>query len=47
MAAGGAFQSTEAAKTPYAISTFGEDTAGELYLADYSTGAIYQIQATN
>ena len=25
----------------------GEDTSGELYLADYKTGAIYKIQVTN
>jgi len=30
--------------TPYFISTFGEDEAGELYLADYSTGKIYKLQ---
>ena len=29
--------------TPYSISTFGEDESGELYLADYGTGAIYQL----
>ncbi len=29
--------------SPYTISTFGEDEAGNLYLADYSTGDIYQI----
>jgi len=27
------------------ISTFGEDEAGELYLADYTTGTIYAIGA--
>ena len=44
---GGKWQSTEALKTPYAISTFGEDAAGELYMADYTAGAVYQIQAAN
>ena len=29
--------------TTLSISTFGEDEAGELYLADYSTGEIYRI----
>ena len=29
--------------TPYSISTFGQDEDGELYLADYGTGRIYQI----
>ena len=31
-------------KTTYRISTFGEDADGELYLADFATGDIYQIQ---
>jgi hypothetical protein len=30
--------------TSFGISSFGEDESGELYLADYSTGRIYQIQ---
>lgn len=29
--------------TPYFISTFGEDEAGELYLSDYAGGAIYRL----
>lgn len=29
--------------TPFSISSFGEDEDGELYLADYSRGTIYQI----
>lgn len=29
--------------TPYNISTFGEDEQGELYLADYAAGKIYNI----
>ena len=28
---------------PFGISTFGEDQAGNLYLADYSGGLIYRI----
>jgi glucose/arabinose dehydrogenase len=32
--------------TPYSISTFGEDENGELYLADYGTGKIYQLRYT-
>jgi hypothetical protein len=35
---------TEVVDTPYSISTFGEDEQGELYLADYGTGVIYNIQ---
>ncbi len=31
--------------SPYTISTFGEDEAGNLYLADYSSGDIYKIIA--
>jgi uncharacterized repeat protein (TIGR01451 family) len=31
----------------YPISTFGEDEAGEVYLADYGAGAIYQITDAN
>jgi glucose/arabinose dehydrogenase len=30
--------------SPYQITTFGEDERGELYLADYATGKIYNIQ---
>ena len=31
--------------TDYAISTFGEDESGELYLADYTSGSIFRIGA--
>jgi len=31
--------------SPLLISTFGEDEAGELYVADYGTGAIFRISA--
>ena len=40
----GKWASTEAAKTPYQISTFGEAGDGELYLADYKTGSIYHVR---
>ena len=30
--------------TPFSISSFGEDEAGEVYFANYSTGQLYQIQ---
>jgi len=33
----------ELARPPYAISTFGEDSAGQLYLANYGSGKIYKI----
>ena len=36
--------SAQVIDTPYSISTFGEDEQGELYLADYATGKIYNIQ---
>jgi hypothetical protein len=35
--------STELGATGYAITTFGEDEAGELYFANYTTGDIYQF----
>jgi len=37
---------TPLGNAPYSISTFGEDENGELYLADYGTGKIYQLQYT-
>ena len=40
----GKWQSELITKSPYQISTFGEDSRGELYLADYAAGNIYQIQ---
>lgn len=42
--ANGSFTTTKALDTPYKISTFGQDNAGELYVADYTSGAIYRIQ---
>ncbi len=39
------YVSTKVVQTPpYKISTFGQDDNGELYAADYASGAIYQIQ---
>jgi hypothetical protein len=31
--------------TDHAIASFGQDKAGELYLADYNTGIVFQISA--
>jgi hypothetical protein len=31
------------ADTNFTISTFGEDEAGNVYIADYSAGVIYQV----
>ena len=39
----GAWQLTQIAQTSLSISTFGEDEAGELYIADMAGGSIYQI----
>jgi uncharacterized repeat protein (TIGR01451 family) len=39
-------ENTQLFDAPYPISTFGEDEAGEVYLADYDAGAIYQITDT-
>ncbi len=38
------WQSTLVIDSPYRITTFGEDSQGEIYLADYNTGSIYQIE---
>lgn len=37
---------TLAAKTPYAISTFGQGSDGELYFADFKTGTLYRLDDT-
>jgi hypothetical protein len=37
------WESIELLDSPYQISTFGEDQAGELFLADFGAGEIYQI----
>lgn len=42
----GGWSVTPLGDTPYSISTFGEDEDGELYLADYGAGRIYQIAYT-
>ncbi|MEP7137712.1 MAG: S8 family serine peptidase [Chloroflexota bacterium] len=38
------WKSAQLLDTPYTISSFGEDEQGELYLADYATGKIYNIR---
>lgn len=43
----GKWESTLAARTPYSITTFGQDSSGELYFADVTTGSIYQLQDAN
>lgn len=40
---GGLWTTAELLDTSLSISTFGEDEAGEIYVADYSQGAIYRI----
>lgn len=40
------WKSTPAATSTYKLSTFGEDSIGELYLADYESGMIYQVTDT-
>lgn len=42
----GVWNSVLAADASFHISTFGEDNKGELYLADYDSGTIYQITDT-
>lgn len=37
---------TLAAKTDYSISTFGQDSSGELYFADFKTGTLYKLEDT-
>jgi hypothetical protein len=37
------WQSAQLLDTSYSITTFGEDEFGEVYLADYSGGKIYQL----
>jgi len=39
----GAWVTTLLATAPSGISTFGEDQSGNLYLAEYGNGTIYQI----
>ncbi|OGT10491.1 MAG: hypothetical protein A3F73_10165 [Gallionellales bacterium RIFCSPLOWO2_12_FULL_59_22] len=40
---GNAWTSDVVAQTNFGVSTFGEDEAGRLYVADYTIGAIYRI----
>jgi glucose/arabinose dehydrogenase len=40
---GSGWQDSELLDTKYAISTFGEDEAGNVYLNDYNTGRIYKV----
>jgi glucose/arabinose dehydrogenase len=40
---GGAWVARRLAQTGHAISSFGEDQAGRLYLADLDTGSIYEV----
>jgi glucose/arabinose dehydrogenase len=44
--ASGAWSPVTALDTEYRVSTFGQDNSGELYLADYDSGAIYQLTDT-
>jgi len=39
----GTWENVMLADTAFTISTFGEDEAGNVYVADYSAGAIYQV----
>jgi hypothetical protein len=40
---GSAWESRELVQAAITPSTFGEDEAGEIYLADYSGGTLYQV----
>jgi glucose/arabinose dehydrogenase len=40
----GSWSSMQLTTAPFMISTFGEDEAGELYIAGYNNGKIYRIQ---
>ena len=40
----GKWASALVADTPYQITTFGEDDAGNLYLTDYATGSVYLVR---
>ncbi|MFI5294608.1 MAG: PQQ-dependent sugar dehydrogenase [Thermodesulfovibrionales bacterium] len=43
---GGSFQNTILFASPYAITTFGEDESGSIYLSDYKSGSIYRVIET-
>jgi glucose/arabinose dehydrogenase len=40
---GGTWQTQQLLDTSYAITTFGEDESGELYLADADSGSLYRV----
>jgi glucose/arabinose dehydrogenase len=40
---GNSWHSTQLLDSPYTVSTFGEDEAGNVYLADYGRGDVYQV----
>ncbi len=40
----GVWESREVAATPFGISTFGEDEAGEIYVADLFGGAVHRLR---
>lgn len=42
---GAAWETRLLLDTGLLISTFGEDEAGEVYVADYATGEIYRVDA--
>lgn len=44
MQSGGGWNQTVLLKTPYTISTFGQDQDGELYVADLDSGSIYRLE---
>lgn len=43
--AGASWENVLLSDTTFSISTFGEDEAGELYLADYGSGTLYRVES--
>jgi len=43
----GGWSGSEVAQFPHDVSTFGEDSAGELYIASFSSGRIFRIVGEN
>lgn len=41
---GGKWVSALVADTPYQITSFGEDDAGNLYLTDYAAGSVFLVR---
>jgi hypothetical protein len=41
---GSQWTSAKLADTKISLSTFGEDEAGEVYVADHASGAIYRVE---